>query len=360
MEELIQSIYETLEDYRADEDSIEVRITKDGIQSWINQFDEVDRLIILQELQQIFVKRYCSKNKMKEFLKSIVEELTKHFKCDSPVEFLRNSTFLDLQAEGKSQKIMLQLFNDFIFETYNMELTDCGTVSKKYSIYIDDILCTGNTLVRNIKDWSEIEFSAGKSNKQAVSDNSTILVIAYMFIHVKNYYKKKAEMKHNISQDISNKHCMYYELDVHNNPDSTLDIIWPLEANQPEIVHIYKNKVMQLVDEYTKSKGYGTSVDEFYRTVGTPNNESLFTNSENRSTVENAFLKKGIEILNASAVNVSNMRTLGFSLPSHKNFGFGTLCFTWRNVPNNTPLVFWYLGGGFIPLFKVKRGNSIF
>lgn len=34
------------------------------------------------------------------------------------------------------------------------------------------------------------------------------------------------------------------------------------------------------------------------------------------------------------------------------------LCFTWRNVPNNTPLVFWNPGGGFHPLFKVKRGLS--
>jgi hypothetical protein len=52
------------------------------------------------------------------------------------------------------------------------------------------------------------------------------------------------------------------------------------------------------------------------------------------------------------------MRALGYSLPSLKDFGFGALCFTWRNVPNNAPLVFWYSGGGFTPLFKVTRGGN--
>lgn len=74
--------------------------------------------------------------------------------------------------------------------------------------------------------------------------------------------------------------------------------------------------------------------------------------------MENAFLQKGIEILrNANPIN-KNMRALGYSIPALKNFGFGALCFTWRNVPNNAPLVFWYSGGGFTPLFKVKRGGN--
>ena len=74
--------------------------------------------------------------------------------------------------------------------------------------------------------------------------------------------------------------------------------------------------------------------------------------------MENAFLLKGIQILDNANSQIPNIRALGYSLPSSKNFGFGALCFTWRNVPNNAPLVFWYSGGGFTPLFKVtRRGN---
>jgi hypothetical protein len=49
---------------------------------------------------------------------------------------------------------------------------------------------------------------------------------------------------------------------------------------------------------------------------------------------------------------------LGFSLPAYKDFGFGTLCFTWRNIANNTPLVFWYKNKDFMPLFE-KNQTSI-
>ena len=69
--------------------------------------------------------------------------------------------------------------------------------------------------------------------------------------------------------------------------------------------------------------------------------------------LERIFLEKGIEILdNTESKAKQQMRALGYSLPSYKDFGFGALCFTWRNVPNNTPLVFWYAGGGFYPLFE--------
>lgn len=48
------------------------------------------------------------------------------------------------------------------------------------------------------------------------------------------------------------------------------------------------------------------------------------------------------------------MRPLGYGLTSHKNLGFGTLCITYRNVPFNTPLVFWYQYHNWLPLFERK------
>ncbi len=358
MEQLIESIYETLQDYRADDNRSIVRMTRERIRNWINQFDEPDRNPLLQELDNIFKKRYCSKEKVKDFLGQVVTKLTEDFNFQTPQDFLRNSDFLDLQPEGKSQKIMLQLFDELIQEKYSLSLSDCGTASKRYSIYIDDILCTGNTLIQDVREWSEGTFSGTKSNKDAVADNSTTLVFTYIFIHSKNYFKKKAEMRHKISPDISNKHKRYQLILIENGTDanSALDIVWPLADNQPQIVADYKDQIEAEVDQYIQRYN-STSSDEFYRPVGLPANETFFTSAANRKRVENAFLRKGIEILRTTATNLPNIRALGYSLPSHKNFGYGALCFTWRNVPNNAPLVFWYSGGGFTPLFKVQRGE---
>jgi hypothetical protein len=360
MEQLITSIYQTLKDYRADENRPLVRITTDRIRNWINQFDNELRVTILSELDNIFKKRYCSKAKVKVFLDQVIQVLTNDFNFKNADEFLKNSDFLNLQPEGKSQRIMLSLFDELIQEKYGLSLADCGTKSKKYSIYIDDILCTGLTLISNIKDWSEQNFSANKTNAQAVADNSTILVFAYVFIHEKNYRKKVAEMRHKISDAIAENHKMYSLVKIENGvyQSSKLDLIFPLEEGQTERVKEYQAEITNRVDQRANEMGWRTGPNEFYRPANLPTNEVFFTTVENRKIVENAFLQKGIQILDNANSKIPNMRALGYSLPALKDFGFGALCFTWRNVPNNAPLVFWYSGGGFTPLFKVTRGGN--
>ncbi len=92
-------------------------------------------------------------------------------------------------------------------------------------------------------------------------------------------------------------------------------------------------------------------VGHYPRILHQPHIEEFFTSIANRKRLEDIFLHRGITILNSANVSKPNIRALGYSLPTHKNFGFGALCFTWRNVANNCPIVFWYSGGGFIPLF---------
>ena len=105
---------------------------------------------------------------------------------------------------------------------------------------------------------------------------------------------------------------------------------------------------------FTIQKEDGTKLKVHYKDM------LEFNTANKREVGDLAFLRKGIEILEHTNVNNKNMRALGYSIPSLKNFGFGALCFTWRNVPNNTPLVFWYAGGGFTPLFVVSRGVNPF
>ena len=142
------------------------------------------------------------------------------------------------------------------------------------------------------------------------------------------------------------------------NLSSSLDFIFPVESTEEEIVG-YKGKIISQVNTYTQQHNYRDSPEDFFRTKGRPLTEKLFTSAENRNRFESIMLKKGIYILNYSNVRINNIRALGFSLPSQKNFGFGTLCFTWRNIANNTPLVFWYATVGFYPLF-VKNQTNVF
>ena len=360
MEKLIAEVLDQIKDYRADELLSNVKMTSNRIKRWIEQFDEDDRAFILTELKHIFSKRYCSKDSVKKFIKAVVDKLTKDLGYKSTPELLLMTVFLDLQPKGKSQKIMLKLLTELLAENYQFKIQDCGTVQKKYFVYIDDILCTGNTLIQDIKEWSGNEYAAGKTNLEAIKDKSGELIFAYIFIHEKNYQKKKAEMRHKIDAVISANHKMYRLKEIQNNGESissSLDFVFPVATEEEQIIE-YKEEIIAEVDEHTK-KYNSTSPNEFFRTSGRPKEEKLFTSPENRDRFETILLKKGIYILKRSNTKKKNMRALGFSLPSQKSFGFGTLCFTWRNIANNTPLVFWYAGGGFYPLFVKNQTNVL-
>ena len=71
---------------------------------------------------------------------------------------------------------MLKLLKELLAENYQFNIQDCGTVQKKHFVYIDDILCTGNTLIQDIKEWSGNEYAAGKTNLEAIKDFNCIYV----------------------------------------------------------------------------------------------------------------------------------------------------------------------------------------
>ncbi len=351
----IQHIYDIIKDYRI-EYSDGSRISKSRIKKWINQFEESVRIPILTELANIFNKRYLSKKRVLSFFDDVIIKLARSFNFENIIEFLAHCQFLSLQEKGKSQTVMLSLLDEYFTEKYEFALSQCGTKSKKYSIYLDDVFCTGSTFYNNLIDWLDEPYDKSKTNSKAIVDGTTILRGAYVFLHEKNFQKKANQIS--FKHKIGTLTIWGKLIDNFDKDDSKFEILQPLMGCDDTEIRNYKEEIIKEVDNHCQTKGYKSPKEEFYRPNGKPKDETLFTTPNNRAIMENTFLKKGIEILNNSSSTIKNMRTLGYSLPSHKNFGFGALCFTWRNIPNNTPLVFWYSGGGFTPLFDVRKSNS--
>ncbi len=351
METLIQEIYQILKDYRADEGKKSVTITPDKIKNWISQFEESDREFLLSELKNVFQKRYCSKSKAKSFLKNVVNKLSDDLGYSNKKDFLDNAHFLDLQAEGKSQKKMLELLAIVLKDDFSYDVTNLGSKTKKHFVYIDDVLCTGNTFYQNLKDWLNTEEN-GVTMLQKLKNKEIDLKSAYIYIISKNHDKKLGQFYHNVDKnfrDMETTYAMHW-LDK--------EILKPTATNQPSSVTEYEGKVIFQADEHAQGKY--TYQPEFYRIADTTTAEEFYSSHDNRIRFENILLSKGIDILNKVAVKKGNVRPLGYSLPAYKDFGSGALLFTWRNVPNNTPLVFWYSGGDFTPLFDNVRPTKNF
>lgn len=367
---LSKNIANKIGDYRSDEHIDDVLIKETGITNWIYQFEESTRVPILEEIDRIMNTRYCSKEKMIAFLSNLISELYEKSGYKEDIKsFLSCVSFLDLQPHGKSQGIILNLLNNLLQERFNLSLNDCGSGEIKFFIYLDDILCTGLTLISNIIDWSKLSDRNNNKYKNIIETRQAKLIIAYAFLHRRSYQKKTIEMRLKISKEFSENCELICLTEIDNTLDdgSRVDLIFPTE-NRPKEQSLvedqlddkitqYKDNVIKIVDKHNEQYGI-VSQEEFFRPKHLPRKETFFTNEENRQIIEKVFLEKGIDILqNVRSAN-KNMRPLGYSIPSIKNFGFGALCFTWRNVPNNAPLVFWYSHGGFTPLFKVTRGNS--
>ena len=359
MEELIQSIYHITKDYKSgDSQDLEAGMSALRIRRWVQQFRENERMPILTEMEHILKTRYCSKRKVWNFLDRVVSKLSADLGFLSPKDFLANTQVLDLQEKGKSQKVMLHIFDQVIQANYGVSLEYCGSRSKKISLYLDDVLCTGLTLVRNLKQWAENPFNNDATNKEAVINGRTILICSYVFVHHKNFNKKVYELRRKVAEEFPDNMKLYRLVPIDNSIElgSKVQFIIPENCGQPASVIEYRNAIKNQVDQRADEKKWQRNPDDFFRPSNVPLTEEFFTSKANRVILENAFLRKGIEILNNGRSRINNMRALGYSLPSQKDFGFGALCFTWRNVPNNTPLVFWYSGGtDFFPLFQVTR-----
>ena len=102
---------------------------------------------------------------------------------------------------------------------------------------------------------------------------------------------------------------------------------------------------------------YPMSKEEYaFRNPKFPQKEELFSSPENRNRFEQILLAKGIQIINnIEDLKVPSIRPLGMAPPSYKTLGTGSHTFTWRNISNTCPLVYWWESGGWHPLFPVKN-----
>lgn len=139
MEQLAEEMAEILKDYRQ---SKGLNPKKENILKWVAQFNEENRLIILEEMIHIFKQRYLLENEVDGFLKDLISNtnLTKN-----NLNFWEEVSLLQIQRNGKSQETMNEKFKRIIKEEKNIDIT-INDLTKKHFIHLDDFLFTGNRL----------------------------------------------------------------------------------------------------------------------------------------------------------------------------------------------------------------------
>jgi hypothetical protein len=155
---LLQSIATIITDYRAGEIPT---LMPAHVERWIDQFSAPVQEPILTEMEHVLGKSYINKTGVKRFLSNLVNN--PKISGATPCSFWRDVSFLDIQSGGHSQHDMLAIFSDSLNNTCRFTTGQCGSSASDTFIYIDDVLFTGNRIMRDLTSW--IQASAPLSAK---------------------------------------------------------------------------------------------------------------------------------------------------------------------------------------------------
>lgn len=357
MRAIAQQICDKMPDYHS---FTGFKFTPEHVLDWVCQFAPKDHVFILQEFSHLLDQNiYYSENKVRELLIRKVEIMATDFNTKNPIAFLQNAEFLQMQAPENSQSILLRILDEEIQKRYGIALNECGSVSQKYVIYLDDVLATGGTIHDDCKIWLETKNPTGETNLDKVTKGEKILIVNVLCKHSWGAYNVGIRLKMGLNSNALEKKLNFKQsYTIENlpptNPNQRYNLVYPVRENQPE--HVLKYFESAHPSNYLRKAAYK---GEFaFRPVNCPKDEGFFSSPSNRIRLENIFLQKGIELLDQAEKLEVNHRPLGMTNPTKKCFGTGTLFFTWTNVPNTSPIVFWWKSKAWSPLFVVSnRGN---
>lgn len=355
MENLINEMYEIIKDHRDDEEFM----SPDRIKDWVEQFKEEDREFVLKETTHILKKRYISKEDAKKHVRNMLQYLTKSFEYTDVCAFIKDSYFINNQGEEKSQWHLLNFLDEILKSEFKCSLADCNEKEPKFIVYLDDILCTGETIVRGMCDeddgWFNQPYSENeeKTNYDYFKESGAKFVLAYLAVHKKCVDNLRGRFYHTLGEkNVDFTYVWDTDFMIENDTSvagSSLNFLFPTENSLNE----QSKECKQHIEEKVGSSKYSKIKEIPLRPIDKPTEEKLFSSKENRIKYETIILEKSIEFYNR-AENLHDKprpKPLGYGQYSEMSFGFGTMIFTWRNVPYNTPLVFWYPHHDCIPLF---------
>lgn len=343
-DELVLQTATILADYRREDG---VGITADDVAAWAGQFPAALRLDVMRETHAVMDARYLSKAFTLDYLGQMVTGYARIYADGDVPRFLAETTFLNLQPSGKSQRALLALLDEAIAPFGVTTATAGGETPHRY-LYLDDVLCSGNTLYRDMRAWWFAPGPDGRPRQESLPASVEVLY-HFLGLHLKNWWKTRARFKYDGLLPRTQPQTARAGIKVENALDSgsAMDFAFPRREGLSAAALQYVTDI-------------GAKPEDTFRPDGRPEAERLFTSAEGRDTFERALVDVGLDIIGSVSTHNPNFHPLGYLIKSHKSLGFGSLVFTWRNVANNSPLAFWHDARHWTPLFRKRQADPDF
>jgi len=310
-----QALVPTLNPYVTDYLHVTPEVAEAHTKRWIEQFDQEDRDVILEETRFILDRNYLP---ISEFKRNIAMLFGKGVWGDAGGTAIQQARFIT-QHSGKGQSAIFQLVDQYMTREYGLTIEQCGLEQPEQFLFIDDCAFTGNTALADVV--------------KAIGSSPTM---RYLHLWFMAGYTSGINYLQNQLQVI----CQARGIDLKiwcgrtycdSVTDPTLDVMRPCRTL------CQQNIGVPFVARQMRGVAVPNSV---FRADAFPPVETLFSNSTARRILEQAFLLQGIDLVSACSAPRPDMKPLGFV--QGQSFGFGAMVFTYRNTPNNCPLVMWW------------------
>lgn len=287
---------------------------------WIEQFEERDKLFILEQTLALLRNAYISKDDYVEKINNILRTTSNKF-------IIRESAFLNIQEanRGTSQRDLLTLletqasgFCELGIVVLSRDSTNQSVSQFNSFIYFDDVCFSGNKALSDIT-WFVEHFNLSNvtirvcflgTHRYATYMIETTLARRFQGRNITLLIKENGFLK-------TRENRVRYS--------SSSEVFW-LRKNGIDLPGW-----IQHPEIYTSREG---SERTHFRS------NDIFHNKADRYRFEYALTKAGFYILQQSQNPAQILKPLGFS--TFPGLGFGGTIFTYRNCPNNTPLAFWW------------------
>lgn len=321
-DKLLKSIASTISDYR---DGEVPNMGSDHVEEWVKQFDKAVQEPILAELDHVFKKTYISKGDADKFLSDLLK--TEKLAGDSPCDFWRAVSFMNIQGGGNSQREMLQVLDAVLKKQCGLTIDECGEKAGVF-LYLDDVIFTGNRIKNDLTSWVQ----------STCPSKAQVHVVAIAFHRGGQFYAKKGiqEAAKNAGKALTMTWWRCFEIEDRRALINSSDVLRATSLPDDPLVRQYVE---------------GLKYAPVLRQPGNVGENKFFSSEEGRNLLEQEFLKAGAKIRNECPHLNKYQRPLGNMLL--ETLGFGSLSVTFRNCPNNCPLALW-AGDPWYPLFERK------
>jgi len=286
----------------------------DHVERWVSQFEGDEQDVVLSETYKILKRNYITQDQFIDFVDTLIDS-DSVYKGDQD-NYWKSVSVLDIQKNGNSQTELNDIIKKLVFERYGVEDL-VGKDSNEY-IYIDDFIFSGNRLHTDMEDWIG----------SYAPDNCRVCIItigwfSYGQWNTENRLKALAT-KH--GKNIKFVFVSFEEFRLENRlyRKDYSEAFWP-------------TNIITNVDGYEEWLEAENFIPKYRISNGIKN--EVFSKSR-REEYERIIFKYGLTIMGFSSQNSFVVKPLGYS--TFRGFGFGSTVFSYRNCPNNNPLVFWW------------------